>query len=977
MGDGVRQAGRAIRGRIENDVDRQQRVTRYAEVVRLNPLTAKVHDSDLRLDVNDDLVLGQWLRQYIEEYGISVGDTLLVSRMRNGDWIVNDLISQTPVAPLGSGGPIDPADLPAALAWENQINTFTLENVFSGQITATGEIWSVRGNNSLTSIGVQVSGDSNARWFLSAGGVIEWGPGNAARDVNLYRQPGTPAVLKTDNHFQAAAGKVQLISGADGRGGVMFQGGAELFEYGAGSMRIMGSPGNLTVDGGIYLGSAQDVAIYRDGANVLRTDDSLLIHRDSTTALNVRRTVDNLTVLGADTATALPFAYAQYSFGVGGGVGPGNLAAALFKVDNGNSFVGIGHGAANNVGHLRIQGRYGGTTDTIYEIKAGRGDASTLEFNAYADSFTFLRLNSSTGATEFPYATQAARALLIGGDAKLYRDGVAGRLAIDGKLRAQGGFVVGDSVNGYAGNINWGGQYQLVIGTGNDGSTGLSGIIRLRPGGDQSTTGQVVINTSRVGIGMDPVNGTLDVNGFINTNSNYAIAGNTAIGASSGWLTLAGGFNTGAVTMGRAYITGDGSTDFAPSNTQVLKTLAFLETPAADWNGLRVKLSASHTGKAIDVWNNSESSLFNVDQNGWITNTGRIVTSGDQFIATAATYYVNHQGSGSFIFASGGVITFQPGGTDVLQARTASVRIGGSGTPGDGQLSVYPQATGRVGLRIVAFSGQTADLLFIRNSADNATLAKIDKDGMLTVQATATGHGLKVGDPSGFGQFGYYGIAHGDMTGSSYALLQGAAGQTILNAASGQSISFRINNADSPAVGVLNTSDFTLTVPVIIPDATAATHAMNRQSSDARYLRSGGEGAFSVYRNAAVSYATGSVVVFDAESEDISAWFDTSNGRFTPQKAGLYRLNARVEGSTAITSAQYTQIFLRKNGSNHKELGTWFGNSNIGWRVGGSALVRANGTTDYFDILLVHNVGGNLAIVTGAVATYFDGNFVG
>jgi hypothetical protein len=61
-----------------------------------------------------------------------------------------------------------------------------------------------------TAFDVFVSGDSNARIAVDAGGKMTWGSGSAAGDVNLYRSAAN--ALKTDDTFQAAAGLLTLTT---------------------------------------------------------------------------------------------------------------------------------------------------------------------------------------------------------------------------------------------------------------------------------------------------------------------------------------------------------------------------------------------------------------------------------------------------------------------------------------------------------------------------------------------------------------------------------------------------------------------------------------------------------------------------------------------------------------------------------------------------------------------------------------------
>ena len=56
----------------------------------------------------------------------------------------------------------------------------------------------------------KVSGDSNARMSVDAGGKITWGSGSTSGDVTLYRSAAN--TLKTDDTLEASAGVVTLTT---------------------------------------------------------------------------------------------------------------------------------------------------------------------------------------------------------------------------------------------------------------------------------------------------------------------------------------------------------------------------------------------------------------------------------------------------------------------------------------------------------------------------------------------------------------------------------------------------------------------------------------------------------------------------------------------------------------------------------------------------------------------------------------------
>lgn len=136
-------------------------------------------------------------------------------------------------------------------------------------------------------------------------------------------------------------------------------------------------------------------------------------------------------------------------------------------------------------------------------------------------------------------------------------------------------------------------------------------------------------------------------------------------------------------------------------------------------------------------------------------------------------------------------------------------------------------------------------------------------------------------------------------------------------------------------------------------------------------------GSFSAYRNSALSISTGGAITFDTEEWDVSSWFDTSTGVFTPQLAGYYRLNAFCIFPHTITSAQSWQVVIQKNAGDHRYL-ILDTNNSVEPRSGGTCLVVANGTTDAFKVVGYHSLAGSQSIAAGGQASnYFQGEFVG
>lgn len=141
--------------------------------------------------------------------------------------------------------------------------------------------------------------------------------------------------------------------------------------------------------------------------------------------------------------------------------------------------------------------------------------------------------------------------------------------------------------------------------------------------------------------------------------------------------------------------------------------------------------------------------------------------------------------------------------------------------------------------------------------------------------------------------------------------------------------------------------------------------------------------AFSAQRATAVSLATGQIVVFDDDSSiglsafDVSGRYNAGSGRFLPQLAGIYRVNWCVTGPV-LAGTNYWSSVLRLNG------GTVLagsiqdkGGGAIGCASVGTGLVLMNGTTDYLDVIVVHNIGGSQALGVNVGQTFFQGELVG
>lgn len=119
--------------------------------------------------------------------------------------------------------------------------------------------------------------------------------------------------------------------------------------------------------------------------------------------------------------------------------------------------------------------------------------------------------------------------------------------------------------------------------------------------------------------------------------------------------------------------------------------------------------------------------------------------------------------------------------------------------------------------------------------------------------------------------------------------------------------------------------------------------------------------AFSAYAGAAttVSYNVFTKIAFDTEEFDTNSNFASS--RFTPTVAGYYQLN----WNTGVGGNAEKWSILYKNGTSFKG-----GSDVIGYSSAGSALVYANGSTDYFEVYL-YQLGANPTGTSYTGAQYF------
>lgn len=143
------------------------------------------------------------------------------------------------------------------------------------------------------------------------------------------------------------------------------------------------------------------------------------------------------------------------------------------------------------------------------------------------------------------------------------------------------------------------------------------------------------------------------------------------------------------------------------------------------------------------------------------------------------------------------------------------------------------------------------------------------------------------------------------------------------------------------------------------------------------------EGAFHAYNNDGTFVLAGDgtfrKVKLDGEEIDVSGWFDTANWRFVPQKAGIYQLNAMAAILDLLNAGDNGSAAIFKNGVEHRRLTRGETASADVMTQGGSAIVQANGTTDFFELFLFFSTSGGITrrILSGPSLTWLSGHYIG
>lgn len=152
------------------------------------------------------------------------------------------------VATLDGTTKLPEAQLPVSVALDSDVIPR------GGSVTLAEPLDLLRAATTDDVLRTRVTGDTQPRFTLNTDGRLEWGPGNAVADTNLYREGA--GFLKTGGQFGV---------------GLEF-----LARHGASQQTTVGAVGP-SAEAGVKLGGAGDTILYRSGAGAARINGLLRV----------------------------------------------------------------------------------------------------------------------------------------------------------------------------------------------------------------------------------------------------------------------------------------------------------------------------------------------------------------------------------------------------------------------------------------------------------------------------------------------------------------------------------------------------------------------------------------------------------------------------------------------------------------------------------------------------------------------------
>lgn len=156
-----------------------------------------------------------------------------------------------------------------------------------------------------------------------------------------------------------------------------------------------------------------------------------------------------------------------------------------------------------------------------------------------------------------------------------------------------------------------------------------------------------------------------------------------------------------------------------------------------------------------------------------------------------------------------------------------------------------------------------------------------------------------------------------------------------------------------------------------VPEVLTGTTARGIIESD--------EGRFNAYASSAqsINNTTFTKIQLDAESEDVSGWFDsTTNYRYTPTVAGTYLFVGALQ-INLIADQAWMIASIFKNGAENARYSTNYASGTSNMTVPVTAFIAMNGTTDYVELYGYHGHGSSRSVQTGSAFTYLSGIRIG
>ena len=137
---------------------------------------------------------------------------------------------------------------------------------------------------------------------------------------------------------------------------------------------------------------------------------------------------------------------------------------------------------------------------------------------------------------------------------------------------------------------------------------------------------------------------------------------------------------------------------------------------------------------------------------------------------------------------------------------------------------------------------------------------------------------------------------------------------------------------------------------------------------------------FSAYlsSNQSIPHNTFTKANINTEVIDSDGWYDNAtNYRFTPQQSGYYFLSGGTLFQFVNSATVIVSIFKNGSESSGFRLTQRAGkNSTVDATINGSAIVHANGSTDYFEFYVFHTHGSNRDINGNSWSTRFQGYLI-